>query len=215
MLDAPGQMALDEAVLLLSAPEESVLRFYQWPGPACTFGYSQPYRQARQACELRGWKDVAAVRRATGGGIVFHDGDITFSFVFPWDRLSGPVEIYRRLHLAILASLKSLGVSAALFSPEDKPAGLAGACFVRAEPMDLIDDGGRKILGGSLRRKGAKGLYQGSLRASVPEGFQASVLRGLSEEFGCEVVTDLKPSWISAGRGLSPRYAGSDWNKRR
>jgi len=210
-------MALDEAVLLLSAPEESVLRFYDWSGPACTFGYSQPYRQAWQACELRGWKDVAPVRRATGGGIVFHDGDMTFSFVFPWDRLCGPVEIYRRLHLAVLAALKSSGVHAALFSPSDKPEGLAGACFVRAEPMDLIDEGGRKILGGSLRRKGTKGLYQGSLRtsAALAEGFEASVCRGLSEEFGREVVTDLKSAWISAGRGLSPRYAGSDWNKRR
>src|SRR5208283_2290118 len=90
-------MALDEA-LLESAPQRArpVLRFYSWTLPAATFGYSQKYSQAAAMTPLR-----PLVRRPTGGGLVPHDADWTYSLIFPaqhyWHCLKA-VESYRRAH---------------------------------------------------------------------------------------------------------------------
>lgn len=219
VLDAAGHMALDEALLLASPADAPVLRFYRWPGPACTFGYSQPCLAARRACDERGWKGVSPVRRATGGGIVFHDGDITFSLVLPWERLCAPAAIYQKIHRGIRAALESSGVAAFLWPTRTRPTGLSASCFARAEPMDLVGADGRKILGGALRKKALKGLYQGSLR---PEGLGASreeletaVSRGLAREFGRAPETELRSEWLEAGRRLEKRYRSPDWNERR
>ena len=212
-------MALDEAVLLHSPPEATVLRFYDWDGPACTFGYSQPHATALVQCRARGWNDISPVRRATGGGIVFHDGDLTFSLVFPWDKLCAAGEIYTKIHRGICAALKSSGVAASLWSPENRSRGLAQSCFTRAEPMDLVGSDGRKILGGALRKKAQKGLYQGSMRpeglGTAREALKSAVLQGVAREFGGAPRTDIEPSWLEAGRKLETRYRGAQWNERR
>ena len=211
-------MALDEAVLVESPVSALVLRFYQWTGNACTFGYSQPYAEAKAACEARGWRDVLPVRRATGGGIVFHDGDLTFSLVFPWDRTLSPDSIYKNLHRGVHQGLKSRGVVTSLWSPAKAPGGLAASCFSRPERMDLVRCDDVKMLGGALRKKGAKGLYQGSLR---PEGLgrsraelEAAVVDGIGRELGTPA-TALEPAWLEAGRELELKYRSADWNERR
>ncbi|PIR15243.1 MAG: hypothetical protein COV48_15465 [Elusimicrobia bacterium CG11_big_fil_rev_8_21_14_0_20_64_6] len=200
-------MALDEAVLLESPPGALVLRVYEWKGEACTFGFSQKYADAKAACK----KGIEPVRRATGGGIVFHDGDVTFSLVFPWDRTCAPEAIYKNIHRGIHQALKARGTANGMWSPEKKPAGLSAACFARAETADLVDAGDRKILGGALRKKGAKGLYQGSLRVRVPP---ETILNGIEREFG-RPSTDILPSWLEAGRRLKARYLSVEWNERR
>ena len=212
-------MALDEAALLAASDGALVLRVYRWSGPGLTFGYSQPFSAARAACDARGWKDVSPVRRATGGGIVYHDGDITFSLIFPWDRIWAPDAIYKNIHRAVHLGLKEAGVKTFLNSPERRPLGAAAACFSRAEPMDLVLADGRKVLGGALRKKGTKGLYQGSLR---PEAFAASradveaaVEGGIAREFGRAPETVLPAQWLDAGRALEARYRSRDWNERR
>lgn len=219
VFDAAGHMALDEAVLLQSAPDTLVLRVYGWDGDACTFGYSQPYAAARAACDERGWKDIAPVRRATGGGIVFHDGDMTFSLVFPWDRLCAPETIYKNIHRGIHLALKVHGVANGLWSPERRPWGAAAACFSRPEKMDIVRPDGKKILGGALRKKGAKGLYQGSLRPEGlglgPEALEAVVIGGVAREFGAHATMDISQEWRDAGRALEGRYRSPEWNERR
>jgi len=212
-------MALDEAVLLAAPADALFLRVYRWSGIGCTFGYSQPYRSARAALDARGLKDVLPVRRATGGGIVFHDGDITFSVVFPWDRTLAPDTIYKNIHRGVHLSLKAAGASTSLWSPPRRPLGAAGACFTRAEPMDLVLPDGTKILGGALRKRGGKGLYQGSLRPetlSLPrEAVEAAVMDGVAREFGAALSTELPESWLDAGRALEERYRSREWNERR
>jgi lipoyl(octanoyl) transferase len=199
-------MALDEAVLDESPAEALVLRVYDWAGPGCTFGYSQPY-----ALALAHSGGVEPVRRATGGGIVLHDGDVTFSLVFPWDRTCAPETIYKNIHRGMHQALEAAGTANGMWSPRETAAGIAERCFARAEKADLVDAADRKILGGALRKKGLKGLYQGSLRAAV----SAAVVRdGIAREFGAPS-TEILPSWIEAGRRLEPRYRSREWNTRR
>ena len=90
-------MALYEALLeTVSQIGKPVLRFYVWTEPAATFGYFQKHADVERATLLR-----PLVRRPTGGGIVPHDADWTYSLVFPpgheWHSLKAE-ESYRRVH---------------------------------------------------------------------------------------------------------------------
>ncbi|HVE13872.1 MAG TPA: hypothetical protein VNI01_10795, partial [Elusimicrobiota bacterium] len=168
-LDAAAQMALDEALLdaFSGAP---ALRLYRWSARGAsngaTFGFSQPREQAAGlAAERWGRAAHPLVRRSTGGGLVFHDGDATFSFVFPWPVLSGPSWIYKEIHLGVHLALKAAGARTRLWSEPSGP-GPAAGCFPRPTTADLVAEDGTKLLGGALRRRRGVGLYQGSLRLS-------------------------------------------------
>jgi lipoate-protein ligase A len=205
-------MALDEAALTHAPEGAAVLRFFRWAGPALTFGYSQSWAMAWAAAQSKCIPESQVVRRATGGGIVFHDGDITFSLVFPWPRLSAPGDIYAKIHCGALAGLKAVGLSAALWT--GKAPGRQTACFSGPETSDLVDGRGRKLLGGALRRRLGRGLYQGSLRAAGREGLEAAMGDGLSREWG-PLTSGVEGSWLAAAEALSVKYASDSWNRRR
>src|SRR5581483_7164211 len=106
-LDVYGHMALDEVDLDEADGEKLILRFYEWEGGprpldrphGVTFGYFQRYAEVEDGLKARGLAVTFPVcRRSTGGGIVVHDADITFSLVFPWSRLASPALIYKDMH---------------------------------------------------------------------------------------------------------------------
>jgi lipoate-protein ligase A len=206
-------MALDEAVLSCVQMDGTVLRFFRWAGPALTFGYSQPWEAAAGAAQSRAIPAACVVRRATGGGIVFHDGDITFSLNFPWPRLSAPGEIYAKIHRGALAGLAAVGLAAELW--RGRAPLRQTACFSGPETNDLVDASGRKLLGGALRRRLGRGLYQGSLRVPPREGLEAAIQDGLSRQWGGPVSRELEPAWLEAAEGLAAKYASEAWNRRR
>lgn len=197
-----------------------MLRFFRWAGPALTFGYSQSYAAAAAAARAAGIPARAVVRRATGGGIVFHDGDLTFSLCFPWPRLSPPAEIYEKIHRGALRGLLESGVAASLWTP---PAGAArprlAQCFSGPEPSDLVDGRGRKLLGGALRRRLSRGLYQGSLRLEGLDerraAVEAAMAAGLAREWGRQPSRELEAAWLEASEDLAGKYASEAWNRRR
>ncbi len=95
------QMALDEALLETCA--RPVLRIYRWDGPAVSFGYSQSLAEVRRA-----FPELPLVRRWTGGGIVEHGRDWTFSLIVPAGEPFAavrPAESYRQIHEVIAAAL--------------------------------------------------------------------------------------------------------------
>lgn len=153
-------MALDEA-LLQYAPqiEKPVLRFYGWTEPAASFGYSQHFAELERVTMLR-----PLVRRPTGGGLVPHDSDWTYSVAFPpnhfWYALKA-VESYERVHLWIRDAFAKIGVTTEL-SPCCKKE-IPGQCFIGAEKSDVLWHG-RKIAGAAQRRTKTGLLIQGSVQ---------------------------------------------------
>ena len=153
-------MAFDEALLEL-APQvgKPVLRFYGWTERAASFGYSQPYAEVTRLTVLR-----PLVRRPTGGGLVPHDTDWTYSLVFPpghWWYALRAVESYRTVHEWICGAFARLNVKTEL-SPSGRRE-LPGQCFVGAEQFDLLWQG-RKVAGAAQRRNRRGLLIQGSVR---------------------------------------------------
>jgi lipoate-protein ligase A len=157
---AAENMAIDEALLESSATfGEPVLRFYSWSEPAASFGYFQKYKAIEQLTQLR-----PLVRRPTGGGLVPHDADWTYSLIFPpcgpWYSLKA-IESYHRVHAWIQQAFARAGVPAHL-APEAVPLGV-GQCFVGAEQFDVIWKN-QKIAGAAQRRTKQGLLIQGSIQ---------------------------------------------------
>ena len=159
-------MAFDEAMLQecqqLARP---VLRFYSWSEGAASFGYSQRYREVAATTALR-----PLIRRCTGGGLVPHDGDWTYSLAFPpaHERYRLRAEDgYRLLHLAVARAFCELGVEARLAAACDVCG--SGQCFVGHERHDVVGPEG-KLAGAAQRRTRTGLLIQGSVRP--PNGLQ-------------------------------------------
>jgi lipoate-protein ligase A len=229
-LDVFGHMALDEAVLTLSKGEALVLRFYEWPGGpraresphAVTFGYFQTHEEVSRAMRDRGLPSPCPkARRPTGGGIVYHDSDLTFSLVFPWSRLAAPSLVYKDMHRGVHLGLKSLNIPSRLWSPGSAAGAAAAACFAGPSPMDLVHEDGTKFLGGALRRRHGLGLYQGSLRtegfAAPRERLRRAVLDGLGMEWKAVFMpTEVdEETLLESERLRGERYGSDDWNLRR
>ena len=153
-------MALDEA-LLAAMPrlQKPVLRFYGWNEPAATFGYFQKFCEVEAATQLR-----PLIRRTTGGGIVPHDADWTYSAVFPagheWHSLKAE-ESYRRMHDWLRRAFAELKIETEL-APCCKKY-LPGQCFAGHEKFDLLWHG-KKIAGAAQRRNKMGLLIQGSIQ---------------------------------------------------
>ncbi len=158
--DPALNMALDEA-LLQAMPRlgQPVLRFYAWTEPAASFGYFQRYADVEWMTLLR-----PLVRRPTGGGLVPHDADWTYSLAFPtsdeWYSLSA-TESYRRVHEWIQAAFANLKVATELASACQKSQ--AGQCFRGHEKFDLLWRG-QKLAGAAQRRTRDGLLIQGSVQ---------------------------------------------------
>jgi lipoate-protein ligase A len=153
-------MATDEALLQnVARLGKPVLRFYAWSEPAASFGYFQRYAEVANTTPLR-----PLVRRPTGGGIVPHDCDWTYSVVVPpghfWYQLKA-IESYRRVHEWIQGAFAEMGVAAELALERRREA--AGQCFVGAEQFDVVADK-RKIAGAAQRRTRDGLLIQGSVQ---------------------------------------------------
>ena len=70
-------MAVDEALLETAADSGvATLRFYQWNEPTLSLGYFQAATDRDQHPASR---DCPLVRRASGGGAILHDRELTYS----------------------------------------------------------------------------------------------------------------------------------------
>jgi lipoate-protein ligase A len=186
---AAYNMALDEALLVL-APIlcRPVFRFYGWIEPAASFGYSQKYEDIARWTMLR-----PLVRRPTGGGLVPHDTDWTYSASFPpshsWYSLKA-VESYYRIHEWIQHAFAHLKIPTTLAAAAQKE--IPGQCFVGMEKSDVLWHG-RKIAGAAQRRTRTGLLIQGSVQPPpIPlsrEDWQAAMCEVARKRWGVEWTT--------------------------
>jgi lipoate-protein ligase A len=210
-------MALD-AALLESMPrlQTPVLRFYGWMEPAASFGYFQKISDVEAATRLR-----PLLRRPTGGGIVPHDIDWTYSAAFPagheWHSLKAE-ESYRRIHDWLRLAFAELTIETALAPCCQKS--LPGQCFVGYEKFDLLWNG-KKIAGAAQRRNKLGLLIQGSVQPPpVPlkrADFENAMRVVAEKDFGVRW-TDFSPDadLTALARNLSEeKYSQTGYNRKR
>lgn len=191
----PGaqNMAIDES-LLHSAHEDQVttLRFYGWKPATLSLGYFQKFadrsnHQPSQPCDV--------VRRASGGGAILHDKELTYCFATPTkSRFGDAEEYYLAFHETLVELLAEQGVTAELHDAKLGLSDEAFLCFQRRASND-VTCGGHKIAG-SAQRRWKRGLVQhGSLL--LEQSRYAPELPGLRDLASFTMSTELLiQSWI-------------------
>ncbi|MGA0175795.1 MAG: lipoyl protein ligase domain-containing protein [Chthoniobacterales bacterium] len=153
--DGPEQMACDEA--LLETGNAPILRIFRWKGPWVSAGYFADKDHA-----VRTHPEMPFCRRWTGGGIVVHDGDFTYSLVVPkGETLAAlkPRRSYQVIHSALGRALRARCIGTDL-AEKSAP---AAECFAGAVEHDLVNHG-KKLAGGAQRRTRHGLLHQGSVQ---------------------------------------------------
>lgn len=242
-LDGPSNMARDEQLLMDPAVAPAALRLYAWNPPTISLGYFQ--RAAAVADLPEELRQLAVVRRQTGGGAILHDREVTYCLVVAADlpiARQAPDALYRLAHGAWQAELLAAGVAVDVApddAPPPSPRGGPFFCFERPGRTDLIV-GAAKLLGSAQRRLP---LTTASTAGRVLQHGSLILGRRFAAHPGASLV-DPAPEqvqrWctgfaarVAAGLGLSPqfaswtpeqlaeaderrlRFAGADWTQRR
>ncbi len=182
-------MAVDEAIFMVAREKNLLptLRFYQWEPAAISIGYAQNINEELNLKKCERLK-IDIVRRWTGGGAIFHNDELTYSFTSRIDADEDFDDIlasYRKVCQGIIQGLSSLGIQAkfrgersrgliyqARGSDESDPYKIHTEdvlslkekvpCFMASSKHDLIVDG-KKVVGNAQRRAKEAFLQQGSL----------------------------------------------------
>lgn len=199
----PLNMAIDE-VLLREAVRPS-LRVFRWSEPALSFGYFGKFSEAEEAAAGR-----AIVRRWTGGGIVMHGGDLTYTIVVPRAHpfyRHGAAESYRLIHEAIARHMMREGISAEVIPVAG--AQISSACFASPVQFDLVRDGA-KIAGAAQRRTRWGLLHQGSIQTTQSLGAMGGTF---AVAFSGGIRREAVPAaWEKSARALADaKYGTPEW----
>lgn len=216
---AAMNMSIDEA--LLEHAEVPSIRFYHWHSPALSFGY---FGKFADVASNAGERDL--VRRWTGGGIVFHGEDLTYSIVIPCsDRAfaESSISIYATVHAALCAALIANGQRAELAAVaavsnaqgnEDSAGGdRRFGCFANPVRADVMIDS-RKVAGAAQRRTRQGLLQQGSIQGvNFGNGFAEQFVRELAHN----PETRNLPGSVErrAQEIAAEKYGTEDWLRKR
>lgn len=202
--DGPENMAVDE--WLAETCDQPVLRVYRWQPEWGSFGYFVKTLDLPTA-------EVRWVRRWTGGGIVDHRSDRTYTLFVP--RGFGLAEArggesYRIIHGALVGAFRDAGVDAALSG--EMPAAAGGECFRQPVEHDVLDAEGRKIAGAGQRRSLRGLLHQGSVATKD----RILPAEGLAKRLAHDVVPrDFLPDPLDLCERVARRYGAETWLTRR
>jgi lipoyl(octanoyl) transferase len=203
-------MAIDEA-LLSGGGDRPLFRAYQWLESAVSIGYFSSWEQTRALYPGR-----EIVRRWTGGGLVEHGADFTYSLLLPAD--AGPPpnrDLYREMHSTIVRALAAMGRTGAAVAKGSLGATATNpvaACFAKSVENDVEVDG-VKVAGAAIRRLRTGVILQGSIqRIAVESGFAAQLAHLLSSAVEKTMLSTVTTSL--AERIANVKYGTESWTRR-
>lgn len=177
-------MAVDQLLMELVGQRpvaRPLLRIYGWSEPTISFGYFLPLSDATDAFSD---DELTYVRRWTGGGVVDHRVDLTYTLMVPRGHelaAARGAESYRVIHQALADALSHLGEKVRLTVVDEGDGG--AACFTNPVAYDLTNLSGEKIAGAGQRRTKFGLLHQGSVMTSVePDAFAGQLVAEFSDQ---------------------------------
>jgi lipoate-protein ligase A len=231
---AAMNMAIDEA--LLEMANLPAIRFYRWRSPALSFGY---FGRFADVVDYAAQRDL--VRRWTGGGIVLHGDDLTYSIIVPRNDpvfARSSMSIYENVHRALCEALSVIAKHADLLAVaavcdrrtiQDRSVHsweITGReinatvtdrryndCFANPVRADVMVNG-RKVAGAAQRRTRAGLLHQGSIQ-------QIDLGKDFTERFAQELsvkwtARNLDQTIFNRAQEIGQqKYANQVWLRRR
>jgi lipoyl(octanoyl) transferase len=183
----------DRLHALACRPEQKIpptLRFYGWQPPGVSLGYNQSAERVvnTEFCRSAG---IPIVMRPTGGSAIFHDVELTYSFVAHTGAhpdFASPLTSYFALCRALIAGVENLGAKLEIrgYSEGKEPSFSDRACFVLTSRHDVIHQG-RKIIGSAQRRDESSFLQHGSILVGIRRDLWRSIFaeRVDFDKIGC------------------------------
>lgn len=159
---AQENMAIDDALLSsFNNGDLPILRLYTWDN-SFTVGISQDFSNYNFCKEFKG----NHAKRITGGGVLFHGHDLSYSLVIPVDLLDGfnIKESYENICKFIINFYKKLNLDA-MYAKDNLDVQLAKSeyCQVGFEAYDILANGIK--IGGNAQRRTKKAIFQ---HGSIP-----------------------------------------------
>ena len=156
---------------------EATFRVYGWARPTLSFGRHESVR-ARFSADHLALHGVDAVRRPTGGRVLLHEGDVTYSVTAPAFEGESVTVAFGRINRLLMTALERLGVGVGLRVGTGVPLGASvglsqaprgralrpgrDACFAEPSAGELVVDG-RKLVASAQRREAGALLQHGSI----------------------------------------------------
>jgi len=155
-------MAIDETLMKLS--KVPTLRFYTWKPSAVSLGYFQNINDIDLGfCKKN---NIDIVRRITGGKAVFHDKELTYSFIIDESKVPKNVIMsYKKISNSILIALKNLKINAK-FKDENVKRTKTPVCLNNPSWYEIIVDN-KKIAAAAQTRKNKKLLQHGPILVDI------------------------------------------------
>jgi len=187
-------MAADERIFTRYLKDGiPVFRVYRWQSPCFSYGISQ-HPEIEIDFERCLSDGVDVVKRITGGGILFHHDEITYSFVCgkqDVEEPQGAFVSYREICAFLIRFYEYLGLEASFafelerFQDRCAPHEF---CSASHEKYDIVING-KKIGGNAQRRKRQVIFQHGSIPCSINWDFVRRYIRFLPEDISSKVTT--------------------------
>ena len=175
VMSASASMAQDvQEIEHLAERKKPLLRFYEWQAPSITYGYfidEKKYLKKEVFSSQHPFSKNSA-RRPTGGGLIFHFFDFSFTFSLPSHHVAFSENVSQNYKLVNEASFAAVSqvidLSKDLYLEQDLATSpYEKFCMASPTRYDLML--GTKKIGGSAQRKTKHGfLHQGTIFLKLP-----------------------------------------------
>jgi lipoate-protein ligase A len=174
---AAKNMAIDEAIMReCSHTGMPTVRLYSWKPAAVSIGYFQAIEEEvdLQRCKQL---EIDVVRRITGGGAVFHDAELTYSFACREDSGILPkniLESYSQICNSLVLGLEQLGLTSRFVALND------------------VVVNNKKISGSAQTRRNGIVLQHGTILIKVDVEKMFSLLKVPDEKIRDKIIQNVK-----------------------
>ncbi len=185
-LDGSWNMAVDEYLFQsLTEKPQTIVRFYAWKNPIVSLGYSQKVLEVADVefCKKNG---IDIVRRMTGGKLVLHHKEVTYSLASSDTEIftATLADSYRIISEALMKGLDKMRLAPSLASPEPQKYVRGNLPCFSYPSRNEVEIGGKKIIGSAQKRVGTKFIQHGSIPLEEDDDLLTSIsfLEGAGEE---------------------------------